>query len=235
MGCWQLFADLGLVDKAFSSSPSQVWEALQSYFNSGQMATATASTLSATAIAFLVGTVLGTMFGFLLGLSQYLDKVLGPFIVPLNSIPRIALAPLFIVWFGLTQLSKIALAVTIVFFILAINARAAVRQLDPDIAMLARVAGVGRVGYLFKILLPSSIPALFAGIRLAITYSLLGVVASEMIAARAGLGQNIVVDSSTFHIAGVFAILLELALIASAINVLFNAAERILLRWQDGS
>jgi NitT/TauT family transport system permease protein len=229
---WQICASHGVVNKTFTSSPAQTWDALLAYYNSGQLLSSTASTMEAVLIAFVIGSVAGTVVGLILGLSPFLDEVLGVFLAPLNSIPRIALAPLFLLWFGLTVTAKVALAVTIVFFVLVYNARASVKSIDPDIVTMARVAGLRGRAFLTKILLPSSIPAVFAGLRLAITYSLLGVVASEMIAARNGVGLDIVQFSNTFNVGGVFAILFELSLIATVITVFINLLEKWLLRYQ---
>jgi NitT/TauT family transport system permease protein len=173
------------------------------------------------------------LFGFILGMSQNIDRVIGPFLVPINSVPRIALAPLFILWFGLTTSAKVWLAVSIVFFILAFNARASVKSVEPDLLVMGRVLGLRRRQMLTKVIFPSSVPALFAGVRLAITYSLLGVIGSEMIGAKDGLGQDIAVFSSTFNTASMFAVLIELAILATLVNLVFEQIERRLLRWQN--
>jgi NitT/TauT family transport system permease protein len=233
LGGWQLFPSLGWVNKSFSSQPSAIWSAVFAYYHSGRMLSSTAATMEAVAISFAIGTVVGTLVGFILGMNEFLDRVVGPLLVPVNSIPRIALAPLFILWFGLTINAKVALAVSIVFFILVLNARAAVKSVDPDLITMGRVIGMGRAAMLRKIIYPSSVPAVFAGIRLAITYSLLGVVGSEIIAARNGLGQDIMFYSNQFDIAGMFAVLLELAVLATLINLIFEYLERRLLRWQQ--
>jgi NitT/TauT family transport system permease protein len=232
LGGWQLAATQGWLNETFSSKPSAVWSALFAYYHSGRMVSSTASTMEAVAIAFVIGTVAGTAFGFILGMNRFLDRVIGPLLVPINSVPRIALAPLFILWFGLTTSAKVWLAVSIVFFILVLNARAAVKSVDPDLITMGRVIGLGRAEMVRKIIFPSSVPAVFAGIRLAITYSLLGVVGSEIIASRNGLGQDIIYYSNSFNIAGMFAVLLELAVIATLINLVCEYIERRLLKWQ---
>jgi NitT/TauT family transport system permease protein len=232
LGAWQLSAERGWVDRGFTRCPSDIASALWKYAHSGQLASSTGATLFAEVVAFVIGSLGGVLAGFALGSSEFADRVFGPFVVPLNSIPRIALAPLFILWFGLTSTAKIALAVTVVFFVMLINARASVKTLDPDIATMARVVGIRRTAFLAKILWPSAVPTVFAGIRLSITYSLLGVVASEMIAARNGLGQDVVRYSAEFDVASMFAVLVWLSLIATIISVGFDLLERRLLRWQ---
>jgi NitT/TauT family transport system permease protein len=230
---WQVAADRGWIRRSFSSRPTDIWDAFFDFYHSGQMATSTVATAKAVGIAFVIGTVTGTLFGFILGMSRNVDRVIGPFLVPINSIPRIALAPLFILWFGLTTSAKVWLAVSIVFFILAFNARASVKSVEPDLLVMGRVLGLRRRQMLTKVIFPSSVPALFAGVRLAITYSLLGVIGSEMLGAKDGLGQDIAVFSSTFNTASMFAVLVELAILATLVNLVFEQLERRLLRWQN--
>lgn len=230
---WEFAATKGWVDANFTGQPTLVWEALKEFYESGRLFDQTIATLQATLIAFVIGVVGGTACGLLLGVYPGVDRVLGPLLVPLNSVPRIALAPLFILWFGLSMTAKVVLAVSIVFFIVLFNARAAVKSVEPDLMTMARVTGFSRLKIVQKVILPSAVPSLFAGVRLAITYALLGVIASEMIAARDGLGQDIVYYSGRLQVNGVWATLLVLAVIATLINVLFEQLERWLLRWQE--
>jgi NitT/TauT family transport system permease protein len=229
---WETAANHGWVRESFSSKPSEIWDAFWRFQQSGQMWDSTVATMKAVILAFVIGTVTGTVVGFVLGMSRFLDRLLGPFLVPLNSIPRLALAPLFILWFGLTMEAKVWLAVSIVFFILVLNARAAVKSVQEDLLVMGRVFGLGRIRMVTSVIFPSAVPAIFAGVRLAVTYSLLGVVGSEMIGARDGLGQNIVSFSGRFDVASTFAVLALLAMLATAVNVIFELIERRLLRWQ---
>jgi NitT/TauT family transport system permease protein len=230
---WEMAGRREWVDTTLYGQPSGIWEAMKEYYPSDRAQESFIATVKAIGLAFVIGSVAGTLFGLALGLSKTLDAIFGPFLVPINSIPRIALAPLFITWFGLTMTSKVVLAITIVFFILAENARGAVRSVDTDLMVMARVVGLRSVGVLWKVVLPSAVPALFAGLRLTFTYSLLGVVASEMIAATSGVGQDIVLYSSSYQVDTVFAILIELVIFAVVVNTIFSALERRLLRWQE--
>ena len=233
LGLWELAAHREWIDPGLFGQPSGIWTALGEYLPSDRALESLKATGVAIVLSFVIGSVAGTLAGLVLGLSPTLDAIVGPFLTPINSVPRIALAPLFIAWFGLTMTSKVVLAVSIVFFILAENARSAVRSLDSDLLTMAKVVGLRRWSLLYKVVLPSAVPTMFAGLRLTFTYSLLGVVASEMIAATSGVGQDIVLFSSSFQINTVFAILLELMAIAVVVNALFAMAERHLLRWQE--
>lgn len=233
LGTWQFLVDADVLNASLYGSPLGVWNALGDFLTTASTWTNTGATMQAVLISFVVGSVLGIVVGLLIGASSYSDRLIAPMLVPINSIPRIALAPLFIAWFGLTITSKIVLASSIIFFILVENSRGAVRNLEPDIATMAKVFGLRRIPFVLKVVLPSAVPALFAGLRLAVTYSLLGVIASEMIAARDGLGQLIVSYSSQLRIDYVWSALLLLVVIATLISAVFAVVERRLLRWQS--
>ncbi|MEY9211789.1 ABC transporter permease [Thermobifida halotolerans] len=230
---WETASRREWVDPTLFGQPTGVWTAMVEYLPSERSLASLEATGAAVGVSFVIGSVSGTLAGLLLGLSPTLNSIFGPFLAPINSVPRIALAPLFIAWFGLTMTSKVVLAVSIVFFILAENARSAVWSVDSDLMTMSRVVGVKGFALLWKVVLPSAVPTMFAGLRLTFTYALLGVVASEMVAATGGLGQDIVLYSSSYQINTVFAILVELMVIAMIVNWLFNMAERRLLVWQN--
>ncbi|KUP95178.1 hypothetical protein AC529_19040 [Thermobifida cellulosilytica TB100] len=230
---WEVASRREWVDPMLFGNPTGVWTAMVEYLPSERSLASLEATGGAVGVSFVIGSVSGTLAGLVLGLSPVVNGVFGPFLAPINSVPRIALAPLFIAWFGLTMTSKVVLAVSIVFFILAENARSAVWSVDADLMTMARVVGLKRAALLWKVVLPSAVPTMFAGLRLTFTYALLGVVASEMVAATGGLGQDIVLYSSSYQINTVFAILVELMVIAVVVNWIFNLVERRLLVWQE--
>ncbi|MFV0463079.1 MAG: ABC transporter permease [Nostocoides sp.] len=232
MALWQLAAVKGWVDPKTVGKPSEVWSSLLEYVKSDRARASWPSTGIAVLLSFVIGSATGIIAGLVLGLNPLLDEIVGFFLTPINSVPRIALAPLFIAWFGLTMSAKVFLAVTIVFFILAENARTAMRSVDPDLMVMARIVGLRRVSLLWKVVLPSTVPSLFAGLRLAFTYSLLGVIASEMIAATDGVGQDLVFFGSSFQINTVFAILLLLLCVGMIATLIFSWTESRLLNWQ---
>lgn len=232
LALWEFASRQGWLEETLFGRPSGVWTAMLEYLPSERSIQSIKNTGGAVGVSFVIGSVSGTLAGLILGLSPTLNSVFGPFLAPINSVPRIALAPLFIAWFGLTMTAKVVLAVSIVFFILTENARSAVRSVDADLMTMARVVGLKRGSLLLKVVLPSAVPTMFAGLRLTFVYALLGVVASEMVAATGGLGQDIVLYSSSYQINTVFAILVELMAIAVVMNWLFNTAERRLLVWQ---
>lgn len=232
LGIWELGTASGTFNSLLFSRPSEVWTFLVDYAQSGTLLHQTLATLQAVGLALLIGIPLGILAGLVLAASPVIEDVIGPFLVPINSTPRIALVPVFIIWFGLTTTTKVAVAVSIIFFMVMFNARAGVKNIEPDMLMVSRSLGLSRREVFQKVVLPGSVPTIFAGVRLAVTYSILGVVATEMIAARRGLGLDIVKFANTLRIGGVFAILLVLILLATVAARILDRVERRLLRWQ---
>ena len=213
-----------------SRSPGEVFGFLLEISRDGTLWPSLYSTIEATLIAFVLASVVGVVFGITLGLFPRLEALIDPYLSAMNAMPRIAFAPIFVIAFGIGQNSKIALAFSIVVFIMLVNARSGVRTVDRDILTMARVMDCTKTQLFFKILLPSAIPSIFAGLRLGLIYSLLGVITSEIIASRVGLGQLIAWYSGIFKLEGVYAIVLVLAVVASLMNVAMAALERRLLR-----
>ncbi|GAA1181809.1 ABC transporter permease [Ornithinimicrobium humiphilum] len=232
MVAWDALGRFGVVDRTLISGPLEVLERLRDLYDSGNLFGQILATMHAVALSLLIGVPVGGALGLVLGSSRFLDRVAEPFLVPLNSLPRIALAPLFIVWFGLTVNAKAAVGVTLVVFIMLFNTRAGVKETSRDLLLLADSLGMSTLERFRKIVLPGSVPVIVAGIRLSLTYALLGVIASEMIGARNGLGTDIVRFSNTLQVGGVFAILVILALISFGLDRLLGAFERRALRWQ---
>lgn len=230
---WHLAVEQGWADPAFVSSPGAIWDFLEDFVGSGEVWRHLWVTLQSTLLGFAIGGVAGILAGLVLARFARLNELLDPFLTILNSLPRVALAPLFLLWFGLGPSSKVALSVSLVFFILLVNTRSGVKNVDPDIVTVSRLLGGGGRRMFQKVILPAAVPSIAAGLHLAVIYSLLGVVVGEMIAAEAGLGQRIAFYSGQFNTAGVLGVLAVLALIAAAMNAATALIERRLLRWQN--
>jgi NitT/TauT family transport system permease protein len=232
LGLWQLAASVKWPDPVLAKSPVQSWDYLVSAARSGELWSNTRATMTAVLIAWAVAGLAGVVAGLALGLMPRTERVLTPYLDAANAMPRIALAPLLIVALGIGTSAKVALASTLVFFIVLSGARAGVRSADAEWLLLSSVLGARKHQLFLKVLLPVATPAVFAALRLGLIYSLLGVVGSELYSARDGLGQLIAYNSSTFRMEAVYAILLLLAVIAVVLNQLMGFLERRLLRWQ---
>lgn len=230
---WQLVYPLG--GPALGKGPAEVWGAFSELVSSGDLQENLWHTMQAVVIALVIAAVLGTVIGLSLALLPRVEAAVSPLLSGLNSMPRIALAPVFIIAFGIGLQAKVVLATSVVVFVFILNARAGVKSADPDMVRMATVMGFSKVQIFFKVLLPVAMPSIFAAVRLGVIYSLLSVVASELISSRNGLGQLVALYSNQFRLASVYAILIVLAVVASILNTFTGLAETWVLRWQPPS
>lgn len=151
----------------------------------------TLSTLTMTLIGFIVGSALGAAMGYMLGMSEFWEKVLSPYILALQIAPKVAFAPLFIMWFGYTFWPKLLVTILIVFFPILVNVLQAMKTVDPDLINLARAYNLSRMQIFRKIQFPSTLPALMAGLRIGATLAVIGVTVGELVGGNKGLGYLI--------------------------------------------
>jgi NitT/TauT family transport system permease protein len=228
---WQL-ASGSLVNPLFISSPLAVATQLVAWTLDGTLWPHTAITLQEALLGLFYGLISGVCAGLLLGTLPVVAKVLDPFIVALYSIPKVALAPLFIVWFGIEVPMKVILAAVTVFFLVFVNTLAGVRSVDHDLLDAVRLMGGTRSHLLFKVIVPSTLGSILTGVHLAIPYALIGAVMAELIASNRGIGYLIAASASQFELAGVFAALLVLTVIAGLLNALVNLLDQKTSRWK---
>jgi NitT/TauT family transport system permease protein len=229
---WQASVASGLVDAFWISSPLLVIDELWRQVASGALINDAAITILEALIAFVVSAALGIVAGLLLARSPFWDEVLAPLVLALNSLPRVALAPLIILWFGIGITAKVVTAFTLVFFILLVNTLGGAKNVDNDILTIAKLMGASKHDILWKVTLPSALPWIFAGLNLGLTYSLLGVIVAEILASNHGLGYVIASSAATFNTAGVFSGLITLAVVAWLFSALMRYVEARLLRWK---
>jgi ABC-type nitrate/sulfonate/bicarbonate transport system permease component len=232
LALWQLAHRMGLSSAALLPGPGTVWDATASLYRSGALWSNLSSTLLAAVAALALSALVGTPVGVLLGMLPRAWEVLGPFLNALNSMPRIALAPVFVVLLGMGQGTKVALGFSIAVFIFMMNARAGVLSADEEHRSVCLTMGASKVQLFRKLYVPVALPALFAALRLGTVYALLGVVSSEILASQTGVGQLIASYSATLSMAYVYSLLIILAIFASALTLVLGAIETSLLRWQ---
>ena len=226
IGSWQLIVTAGWVNEAIVSSPITVWNYLIQTVPTAELWINLWSTLKATLVGLVAGSVVGIICGIVLFESDTLRRGLLPFITFLNSLPRPALAPIFILWFGLGIGSKVAVSVSIVVFVLLLNTMAGLQGANADHLFLSRSLGMSRLQRLGLIQLPAAVPVVVAGLRLATVYSMLGVVVAELVASEQGLGQLLIIATNSYNIAGAFGILIILGFLAMALNSIVSVIER---------
>lgn len=230
---WQYAAANGIIDPLFIGKPSGIllflWKGI---FVDGSLVYEMLWTIMGTLVAFVVGAVGGILTGLLFVNYPFLERFFEPFLTALNALPRIALAPLFLLWFGLGLSSKVALGASLTYFIVLSSTTAGIRSVSADHMMLARTLGARSNQIFFRITLPNAVPTIFSGLKLGLIYALLGVIAGELIGAEHGLGQVLTYLSGTFQTNGVYAVLFVLGLIGVAVTALLEQIEKRLLKWR---
>lgn len=220
------------VDNFFISNPLEVGRRLLGWTIDGSIFMHLWATVYATVVGFAVGSVIGATLGIWLGVSIFTSRLLNPYLSALNALPKVALAPLFVLWFGLGIESKIALAAVLVLFLVFLNTFAGVRQVDQDLIDGARLMRATRMQVIIKVILPSTLSWLFAGLRVSVPYALIGAVLGEMIASNRGLGYLVQYSGAQFDTAGVFAVLIVIALLAMLLNFVVDLVQNRMERWR---
>ena len=228
---WEL-ASGPLVKPFWISCPSAVFVRLWEWTYTGFIFYHTFFTFLEMVIGFVIGTLIGIIVGFILGRNEMVAEVLDPYIMAAFAMPKIALAPLFILWFGIGLESKVILVVVIVFFLVFFNTFNGVRDVDPDLIDISRVMGASEIQIMRKIVLPSALIWIFTGLKLSIPYSLIGAVIGEIIASYRGLGYLVQDTSGMFDTTGLFSALFVLTIVAVVINEFCARSERYFLKWR---
>lgn len=226
LGGWQLSADSGWVSKAVASDPVDVARYLINTIPTANLWINVWATFEAVLVGLAIGAVVGVALGIVFYEVELVRRGLDPFVTFVNSLPRPALAPVFLLWFGLGIGAKVAISVSIVVFVLLLNTLAGLRSTNDDLIFLADSLGMSRWQRLWFVQLPSASPAIVAGLRLGAVYSVLGVVVSELVAAYQGLGQMLVTETNKFDLAGAFGILFLLGVLATLLNLIVSIIER---------
>lgn len=189
-------------------------------------------TLLETVLAFAIGTVLGLACGLWLGLAHTASLILDPYIKAANSMPRVILAPIFALWFGLGIWSKVALAVTLVFFIVFFNVYQGVREVSPVLLANARMLGARQSQLLRTVYLPSATSWVFSSLHTSVGLAFVGAVVGEYLGSARGVGYLILQAEGTFDVNTVFAGIAVLTAFALALDALVGRVERRLMKWQ---
>ena len=231
LGAWA-FISGRFVDRQFVSNPLEVMTAFSTLVSSGSLWQNLGQTLVEVLAGYGVGASLGIIAALLFAPLETAQQVLRPFLVAIYAIPKIALAPLIIMWFGLETAPKVILAAGFVFFVVFMNMSAGVYSVAPDLLNVARVMSAGRLSLVGKIILPGTVPYLFVGLRLAVPEALLGAVVGEFISSRSGLDYLVNSAVEQFNAAAALAAIVALLLIVLIMDAGLNIAERRLLRWQ---
>ncbi len=234
LGLWHGLTRYGILPAFFFGQPLAVAKVLVDWFGSGMIFRHLGVTLLETALAFTIGTVLGVLAGLLLGLSPWLAAVLDPFIKAMNAMPRVVLAPIFATWFGLGIASKVALGVTLVFFVVFFNVYQGVKDVNPLLVANARMLGANTRQLVRHVYWPSAMSWVFSSLHTAVGMALVGAVVGEYLGSARGVGYLILQAEGSFDINAVFAGIVILTACALGLDALVSSVERRLLKWRPG-
>lgn len=231
---WQA-ASGRLIKPFWISSPLAIWDQLVAWAITGELLMHVEITLAETLMGFVFGAVAGIAMGLALGLNRRVAAVLDPFIVAFYSLPKIALAPLFILWFGVGLLSKVVMATFVVFFLVFYNTYAGTLAVEQELVDVLRLMGATRWQIVRKVILPSVLLWIFTGMKISVPYALIGAVVGEMMASNKGLGYLIQASAGQYDTSGVFAALFVLMIIATGLHALLKQSEKLVMRWKEES
>lgn len=232
---WELFSRSGRIDPLFFSSPSHIWQDFVSMLHSGTLWRHLSITLTEAGLGLLYGCLLGSLVGILLGLARRSAPFVMPVMVGLNSIPKLALAPLFILWFGIGLSSKVLMAGLMVFFIFSFNLYAGYRSVDPALVQTIRMLGANRLQVIRHVVWPSCLPWFLASLRSALGLSLSGAIVGELIGASRGLGWLINDAAGRYDLNRVLCCIFVIVVMMMLLDLCVRLLERILLKWRQES
>ena len=224
---WELICRSGVVSSLFLPSPTDILSALWLMLTGGEISTSLAASMYRIALGFVLGSVIGLAVGLFTGTSALIDRIGSPIVNALYPIPKIALLPLFILWLGIGELSKVTIIALGVFF----PVYSGVKNVDPLLIKVAVSFNATRWMTLKKVVLPAALPMIFAGLRLAAGTSLLLLVAAEMIAAQEGIGALILHYGDLMITDRLMAGVIVLSLLGLVFNLLLQWAENRAIPW----
>ena len=243
-GLWQLLAQPDLVPPVvwenpnraafFFGEPVKIFKVIWVWFSEGTIYQRLWVTLQETALAFVIGSGLGLAFGLWLGLSPTASALLDPYITAMNAMPRVVLAPIFMVWFGLGIWSKVALGVTLVFFIVFFNVYQGVKEVSPVVLNNTVMLGANRKQLLRYVYLPSATSWVFSSLHISVGMAFVGAVVGEYLGSAKGVGYLIQQAEGAFDINTVFAGILVLTAFALVLDFAVGRVEKRLLVWRPG-
>ena len=232
LALWQAGSATGLLSPLFFGRPEKIARVVLEWFTSGFIWPHLAVTIAETLMAFATGTVGGVLAGLWLGLSPRTQAVLDPYIKAANAMPRVILAPIFAMWFGLGMTSKVALGFTLVFFIVFFNVLQGVREVSPTVLNATRMLGATRRQLLRHVYLPAALSWVFSSLHVSVGMAFVGAVIAEYLGSAAGVGYVILQAEGVFDVDTVFAGIVVLTGCALLLDACVTLAENRLLVWQ---
>jgi NitT/TauT family transport system permease protein len=232
LGLWETLARTGAVNPFWVSSPSLILQRAWDLTLNGELLFHSWVTIEETFAGLIAGTICGVVLGLLISVNRTFGLVFEPFIIALNSLPRVALGPLLVMYVGIGFASKFLLAFSLVVVVIMLNTYEGVRSVDSVLINALRVLQANRWQLFTKLLLPNCIPWIFSAVRVSISFAIIGAIVGEFISSRAGIGHMIDVASGAFDTTGMLTPLMLLMLFAFAADRFVLAISNYLMRWR---
>ena len=232
IGLWHVLTATNVLPPFFFSTPSDVFSRVVKWLAEGTIWRHLWVTLVESVLAFVIGSGAGALVGFWFARKPFLAAVLDPYVKMINALPRVVLAPIFALWLGLGIWSKVALGVTLVFFVVFFNVYQGVKEVSHTVLANARMLGMSERQLMRHVYWPSALSWMFSSLHTSVGFAVVGAVVGEYLGSAAGLGYLIQQAEGVFDVAGVFAGMFVLAVFVLAIDGLVSAVERRLLVWR---
>jgi len=232
IGLWHVLTATNVLPPFFFSTPADVFSRVIKWFAEGTIWRHLWVTLVESVLAFVLGSVAGALVGFWFARKPFLAAVLDPYVKMINALPRVVLAPIFALWLGLGIWSKVALGVTLVFFVVFFNVYQGVKEVSHTVLANARMLGMSERQLMRHVYWPSALSWMFSSLHTSVGFAVVGAVVGEYLGSAAGLGYLIQQAEGVFDVAGVFAGMFVLAVFVVAIDGLVSVVERRLLVWR---
>jgi NitT/TauT family transport system permease protein len=232
---WEIGVRVGWISAFLVGSPFGIFAIAFKMIASGELPSDTWFTLFEAILGFVIGTIAGSLLGLALWYSVFVARLVEPFIVAINSVPKIALAPIVVLWFGTGLVSKVALSVSLTAIVALIAAYQAAKDADIDLQSLLISMGADKHQVFFKAVVPSTLPSIIATFRINIGFGLVGAVVGEFISSQRGLGYMIYTASSLYDLNTVWVGLFTLMIVGFALYYVIDLIERKSLPWKQSN
>lgn len=232
IGAWELLSQTKLIDSFLFSSPTRVCKVIANLYLSGELFLHIGTTLYETFLGFIIATLLGTAISILLWWSEKIRKILEPYIVVLNSLPKIALGPLIIIWFGAGTSAIVFMAIIITIIVTIISMLNGFMETDSNKILLLKSMGATKLQIFLKLVLPSTLPTLISTLKINVGMSWIGSIMGEYLVSKRGLGYLIVYGGQVFKLDLVMASTVILCLLAALMYLVVSLFERSLIKWK---
>jgi len=232
---WEFGVRMGWISAFLVGSPAGIFSGAKTMLLNGELLSDTWFTLFEAILGFIIGTIFGSILGLALWYSAFVARLVEPFIVAINSVPKIALAPIVVLWFGTGLISKVALSVSLTAIVALIAAYQAAKDADIDLQSLLVSMGADKHQVFYKAVVPSTLPSIIATFRINIGFGLVGAVVGEFISSQRGLGHLIYTASSLYDLNTVWVGLFTLMVMGFVLYYIIEIIERTSLPWKQSS